>query len=223
MRDIRLFFTSLLFLAVHSLSQGQITQSKAGYLIFVKFNKGEVIKQNIGMMADGNSKLKSTTQYAIKCIGTDKNKVSTLEVTVSAGGKVAQTRKKMLIGKHGEPYGEKIEGYGGSFAWPNKPIKMGQSWVGNVSLAGTGQGNAGAIKSTYKLAGIKSIGGVKVACISSVMKVGGSFDVSGTGMIYVKFSDGQLHSADFNLGLKQYSDSGAEMRMKLLMTMRTVK
>lgn len=204
-------------------ASAQIVQNKGGYLIFVKYKKGQSITQDMGMSMVGNKSLKSTSRFVTKCVDVDKKGNSTVDVTVSAGGKVTQGSKRLRVDNHGKPLGSTIDGYSGTFVWPDTPIKMGQSWVGNITMADTGQNNGGAIKSTYKLAGIKSINGVKVASIAAVLSVGGSFDVAGTGIIYVRFSDGQMHSADFDLGLKQFTQDGSPKRLKLKMTIKTVK
>jgi hypothetical protein len=221
MRLIRFALPSFLLFTSCAFASAQIVQSKAGYLIFVKFKKGQVIQQNLEMQVVENSKLKSSNQFITKCLDVDKSGNSTLEVTVAANGKTPPNKKKLRIDNHGKPIGQTIDGYSGTFAWPDVPMKMGQSWLGDINMVGTGQEAGGAIKSTYKLAGIKTINGVKVASIATVLNVGGSFAISGTGMIYVRFSDGQLHHADFNLALDQFSESGAPKKLKLLMTIRT--
>jgi hypothetical protein len=222
MRDIRFVLTCLCGILCCSFAQAQISQSKAGYTIFVKYKRGQVINQTVAMQAVGRTDLKSSSQFITKCLDIDKNGIATLEVSIVTKGKV-QTKKKMKVDRHGKPIGSSIEGYSGTFDWPDKPTKVGQSWVGNINMANSGQNNGGSIRSTYKLAGIKTVNGVKLASIAAALSVGGNFDVTGTGMIYVRFSDGQIESADFNLGLKQFSESNTQARLKLLMTIRAGK
>jgi hypothetical protein len=221
MRAIRFVLPFLALTVGSSVSLAQIVQSKSGYLIYVKYKKGQVIKQSMAMSAVENTKLKSSSEFITKCLNVDKNGVSTVEVTVSGNGKTPSTKKTIKVDKHGKPLGATIDGYSGTFVWPDKPTKLGQSWVGNIQMAGTGQGANGAIKSTYKLAGFKTIRGVKVASIAAVLSVGGNFEISGNGMIYVRVSDGQMHSADFNLAFNQFSESNKPTKLKLLMTIRT--
>ncbi len=221
MRLNRFVLPSLLLISSCSLASAQIVQSKAGYLIFVKFKKGQVIQQSLGMRAVENAKLKSSTQFVTKCLEVDKKGSSTLEVTVSANGNTPPDKKKLRVDNHGKPIGQTIEGYSGTFAWPDYPVKVGQSWIGDIKMVGAGQQPGGAVKSTYKFAGVKTINGQKVASIATVMNVGGSFAISGTGMIYIRFSDGQLHQADFNLALDQFSETNTPKKLKLLMTIRT--
>jgi hypothetical protein len=206
-----------------SVAPAQITQQKDGYLIFVKYKKGQTITQDMSMNAVGNTKLKSTSRFMTKCLDVDKNGNSTIEVTVAGNGKAKATKKKLKVDNHGKPIGNSIDGYSGSFAWPDKPVRVGDSWIGNITMASAGQGAGGSIKSTYKFAGIKTVKGVRVASIAAVLNVGGSFEISGTGMIYVRFSDGQLENADFNLALKQFSESNTQAKLKLVMTIRNVK
>ena len=221
MTSVRLAFASLSLFLFGSFAQAQIVQKKGGYLFLVKYKKGQVIKQNMSMQALGNTKLKSSSQFITKCLDIQKDGVATLEVTVPAVGKTPAKRKKVKVDNHGKPQGASIDGFSGNFVWPDKPVKVGQSWIGDMNMASPGQGGGMAFKSTYKLTGIKKINGVKVATISSDMKVSGTYDISGTGIIYVRFSDGQLHSAEFHMALAQFSESNTRQQLKLLMTIRT--
>ena len=221
MSHIRLALSSTILLLTGSIASAQIVQKNGGYLFNLKYQKGQVLKQNMGMQAVGNTKLKSSSQFIIRCLGVDKNNIASLEVTVPGVGKGEGSRKLIRVDRHGKPQGKNIEGYGGNFVWPDSPVKVGQSWLGDMNMAAPGKGGIG-FKSTYKLTGVKKINGIKVAAISAAIDVKGTYDVSGTGMIYVRFSDGQLQSADFNLMLNQFSESNSQAKLKLLMTIRTM-
>jgi hypothetical protein len=201
----------------------QIVPKNGGYLISIKYKKGQVIKQALSMNAVGNTKLKSTSEFITKCIDVDSKGTATLEVLVKAGGKTPPTKKKVKVDRHGKPIGATIDGFSSNFVWPDKPVKIGETWRGDITLAGPGPGAGSTMQSGYKLAAIKVVDGVKVACIAASLSLGGSFDISGDGMIYVKVSDGQLQSATFNMALRQFSESNTHEKLKLLMTIRTEK
>jgi hypothetical protein len=202
----------------------QIIQKKGGYLILVAYKKGQVLRQNMAMHAVDNAKLKSNSQLVTKCLEVDKKGVATLEVTVPAVGTSKESKKRIKVDRHGKPLGQNIDGFSGNFVWPDNPVKIGQEWLGEMNMAGPGQGQAGGIgfKSSYKLVGLKTIKGVKVAAISANINVKGTYEVSGTGMIYVRFSDGQLQSADFKMKLNQFSQSNSQQKLRLVMTIRTL-
>ena len=223
MTKFRILFSSLLLLVSCSFTCAQIIQKKGGYLIYVAYKKGQVLKQNMAMQAVDNAKLKSSSQFITTCLNGDKYGIATVEVTVPAVGKAKESKRQIKVDRHGKPVGQNIDGFSGNFAWPDTPIKVGQTWIGEMNMAGPGQVQAGGIgfKSSYKLVGIQTIKGVKVAAISANIDVKGTYDVSGTGMIYVRFSDGQLHSADFHMNLNQFSESNSQQKLKLLMTIRT--
>ena len=224
MPNFRFVVSGLIVLGITAHLPAQIIQSKKGYVINVGFKKGQVLKQNMTMQAIGNTKLKSTSQFITKCIDVDKKGFATLDVTVpSTDGKTKPVKKRMKVDRHGKPIGATIDGYSGTFVWPETPVKVGQSWLGDISMGGPGQGSATmALKSTYKLTGFKTLNGVKVASISAVLKVTGTYDISGDGMIYVRYSDGQLQSADFNMALGQFSESGTGGKLHLKMMIRTL-
>ena len=221
MRTIRFLVSSLVFFVGSLFASAQIVQQKGGYLIYVKYTKGGVLRQDMGMHLVGDARRQSTSQFVTKCLGVDKNGIASLEVTVPSVGKTPPTKKRIKVDRHGKPQGATIDGYGGTFVWPEMPLKMGQSWIGDMNMAAPTKGGM-SMKSTYKLVAIKTINGVKVAVISSVINVSGNYNISGTGTLYVRFSDGQLHSAAFNLALDQFSESGSRGKLKVVMTIRTL-
>ncbi len=221
MRTLRFLVSCLVVFIGSLLASAQIVQQKGGYLINVKYTKGEVLRQDMGMRLVGDTRRPSTSQVVTKCLGVDKNGLASLEVTVPSVGKTPAVKKQIKVDRHGKPLGATIEGYSGTFVWPESPIKMGKPWIGDMSMAAPTKGGM-SMKSTYKLVGIKTINGVKVAVITSVMNVSGNYNIAGAGTLYVRFSDGQLHSAEFNLALDKYSASGAPGKLKVVMTIRTL-
>ena len=216
---LRVISLALGLLTLVAITPAQVVQKNGGYLIFIKFKKGQVLKQNLSMVAVGNSKLATNSQIVTKCLDVDKNGIATLQVsTPTAPGKPNSVRT-VKIDRHGKPSGNTIDGFSGNFMWPDVPIKVGHAWKGDLNMNETGQGQ-GILKATYKLVGIKTINKVKVAVISAYMDVTGQYDVAGTGTINVRVSDGQLYDATFNMGLSQYNDGKAPTVLKLLMTLR---
>lgn len=218
MLKFRTLCPCLILLGGAAISPAQIVQQKGGYLIFIKYTKGQVLKQNISMLAP-STQMTTNTQIITKCLDVDKKGIATLEVTTPTSPGKPPSKRKVKIDRHGKPIGNTIDGFSGNFMWPETPIKVGQSWDGNLD---TGAAN-GRMRAAYKLTGFKTINGVKMAAISTVMDVSGQFDVRGSGMIYVRVSDGQLDNATFNVGLKQYEDSGNPTVLKLVMTIRNAK
>lgn len=208
-------------LGIAASSSAQVVQKKGGYIIFIKYTKGQVLKQNISMIAP-STKVTTNTQIVTKCLDVDKNGIATLEVSTPTAPGKPPSKRKVKVDRHGKPVGNAIDGFSGNFMWPETPLKIGQTWDGNVNMGGAGQ-SGGSMRALYKLAAIKNLNGTKVAVITTVLDVSGQFDVAGTGTIYVRVSDGQLDSATFNVGLKQYADTGQPTVLKLMMTIRTQK
>ncbi len=222
MRKFYLVFPALSVLALAATSNAQVVHSKRGYLINIKYTKGQVIKQNISMVASGRQGLKTNTQIVTKCLDVDKNGIATLEVTTPTAPGKPPTKRKSRVDKHGRPLGNVVDGFSGNLMWPDQPLKVGETWKGDINMADIGQGTA-KMKATYKFVGLKKVDGVQVAVISSYMDLTGQYDIAGTGTINVRVSDGQLHSATFNMGMSQYNEGNAPTVLKLIMTIRTVR
>ena len=201
---------------------GQVVKQKNGYVIFVKYKKGSVLKQKMTVQLKGQSGKLTESQFLTKCLSVDKAGTGTLEVTVPGAGKAPPTKKKVKVDNHGKPVGNTQNGFSGNFVWPATPIKVGGSWDGDMNMMGGGGQGGMAVRSLYKLVGIQTIGGQQVANISATMKVAGTYDMSGNGNIYVRVADGQVHSAIFNMSLNQYSENGAQTKMNVIMTIKTL-
>jgi hypothetical protein len=214
------FVLACLYVLAASVS-AQVVSSSKGYLVLVKYKKGQVIKQNISMTAAGNSKLASNTQIITKCLSVDKNGIATLEVTTPTSVGQPVNKRVIKVDKHGRPVGNVIEGFSGTFMWPDKPFKLGQAWKGDMNLSDVGQGD-GQMRATYKMVGTKNISGTKVLAISCFLDYSGQYAIAGTGTINIRVSDGQLHTATFNVGMKQFESNGKYSVLKLLMTIRTM-
>ena len=221
MRKFRIALPFLALLALSAASDAQITEKKGGYLIQIKYRKGQVIRQNISMIAAGNSKLATNTQIITKCLDVDKNGIATLEVTTPTQPGKPPSVRKTKVDRFGRPMGNTIDGFSSNFMWPDRPLKVGESWKGDLNMAKTGQGN-GMMKAKYKFVGIRSDKGTKIAVIAAYMDVTGQYDVAGTGTINIRVADGQIHSATFNMGMSQYNEGGKPTVLKLVMTIRTM-
>ncbi|MBS1702378.1 MAG: hypothetical protein JST12_12005 [Armatimonadetes bacterium] len=217
MQKFRMVFAAFLALVLAGLSSAQVTPTKKGYLILIRYKKGQVLKYNIDMKLLGTTN-SSSVQIVTKCLDVDKKGISTLEVSTPYGNKT--NSRKLKVDRHGKPVGQVIDGFSGNFMWPETPIKIGQTWNGDFNLGADNPG-AGMLKATYKLAAIKVVGGTKVAVVTTVIDYKGEYQVSGTGTINVRVSDGQLNDATFNVRMDQYTDSSKTGVMKLLMTIRT--
>ena len=141
-------------------------------------------------------------------------------MTVPASDKGKSIKKTVKVDRHGKPQGKSIDGFSSNFVWPETPVKIGEIWDGDMNLGGSsGQGSM-SLRSTYKLVGIKTVSGVKVASISTVMKVTGTYDMSGTGTINVRFRDGQIHNSVFNMSLN--TGQSGSTKLQVVMTIRTL-
>lgn len=201
-------------------ANAQISHSKQGDLITIKYTKGQTLRYNLSMEAKDLKRAPTKVQIITQCLSIAKDGTATLKVSTPAGPGKPPYVRNVVIDKHGKPLGQRLEGFSGNFMWPNKPIKPGQTWKGDMNMAAAGQGQ-GDLKATYKYEGIKKINGKPVAVISTYMDLSGEYNIAGTGKIYVRVADGQLDNAIFNMGMMQTSESGKPSTLRLLMSIRT--
>ncbi len=212
------FFVGILVASAAIAAPAQVQKTKSGYLFQLKFTKGQVTKIDMSMIASSTKKAVNV-QIKTKCLSVDKKGVATLEVTTPRGSNNKPDVQQAQVDRHGKPVGQTFGGFNGTFMWPDKPIKVGQSWKGDMNLGDANMGK-GTMTGTYKFEGIKTVNGKQVAAIRTFLDVTGEFNVAGTGVIYIKVGDGQLDSAVFNLGMAQFNDGGSPTTLKMQMNIK---
>ncbi len=192
-------------------AHAQITKSGPGYLFRVKWVKGQVLKYNFvmsgAMMPKGQSFVNTMTVKDVK------NGIATVEskVILPQSGSSRNTKPTVTtikLDNRGKIIGESSGQLNGAVTptFPQGPVKVGQSWNGEISLA---QGMK--VNAVYTLTGVKSINGKLIAEVGQ--RISGSMGqmgtISGTGKVEFYAADGSMRSGNvlMNLLMKGSPDS----------------
>lgn len=208
---------SITFVGAQS-AHAQITKKGDGYLFRIKWTPGQTIKYVMNMSMSGDAMPKpmnmnmSISQKVKKVAGT----VATIEATTSGvPGQPKPQVQTMTIDNRGRATSGAAAG--SQVAFPEGPVKIGQTWKG--SLPGMQQGMAG--DAVYKLLSVKTVGGKPVAEVglSLNMKQGGAMSMTGSGTMLIFMADGSLSSMTMNTNMSM-SQQGKTQKMKMGVTMR---
>jgi hypothetical protein len=182
-------------------AQAQVTRSGAGYLMRVKYTKGQVIRLNTsnsvaGLNSTPGGKMQFKTPITLRVLevqGT-KAKVQMKMGAVTYGSTImnpGSTAVVTLDNRNRPVDGGANAGVGA--ALPAQTIKVGSTWQGTVPIS-TQLGNS-RITAKYKFAGLKNLGGRMVAVITYVV----SGMATGTGRMTLLAKDGTLNSNEMKL------------------------
>ncbi len=182
-------------------AQAQVTSSSKGYLLRMKYTKGATIKYTISSMIGMGTKPNPPviSPMIIKVLSTTKDS-ATLKMTVGPitnNGHVvkpAQTAETK-VDSMGRPSGGPSSMMMGG-AYPEKPIKVGQTWTSNVPMAQIG-GNATA---KFIFRGIKTVNGRRLALIGiGLSSAAAGVSVTGKGEMQALASDGTMYHMNLNV------------------------
>jgi hypothetical protein len=206
----------------------QITQSGNGYLFRMKYTRGQKMNyvmnsenSNPAMPGGGGAMTVPVTMTVLDV----KGKVATIRLDigpVTMGGKevvkkqsseVQMDDRGRLVGKSGAPMAA-LSQLGAGI--PEKPIKIGDSFVVNQKGSAGSMGNMNT-KTTYKFLGIKTLGNRKVAQMSITLSSGGSMNMKGSGTVLFDMTDGSLVSQkmDTQVTMAPPGQSGQSMTMSM--------
>lgn len=177
-------------------SMAQVSASGSGYSFKSKYTKGQTVKYAMTMSATGPQPYKGFIDTTLKVLSVDKQGAATIEATVKAPGRPAQT-SKVTIDKFGKPVSNEYGTFTGNLGLPEKPVKVGESWKGVVNLSNSAVG--GDVSAKYTFRGITTVDGQKVARISMNLDLTGVFGMTGTGDQFIRVSDGLLHKSTMNM------------------------
>lgn len=174
--------------------QSQISPQGGGYLLRIKYTKGEkakyimkisspMMKQPMTMTMMQSTKAVNGTSATVDYdISSPQGGMGSQKVTVDV-----DNRGRVL--KTSAPGGDQLN----NVQLPEKPIRIGETWSGDVSSKG---GMAGIkMKSLYKLVGVKNMGGGQCAQIAVSMSGGNAqMKIDGSGTIYLRMKDGSIET-----------------------------
>ncbi|MBL8048878.1 MAG: hypothetical protein JNJ45_09375 [Chthonomonas sp.] len=205
-----------LVLAGAETTQAQITKQGDAYLFRIKFTPGQTIKYLMNMNMTGTPQPMNMNMTVSQKVKSVKGTTATIEATTSGIPGQKPMTQTMTIDNRGRATGAGAAG-GSQVAYPEGPVKVGQTWKGQ--LPGMGQGMGG--DATYKLVAIKTVNGKQVAQVSLSMNLsqGTAMKMSGTGTMYIFMSDGSLSTMSMNTNMSMKQDKQT-MNMKMNMTMK---
>ncbi len=197
-------------------ASAQVIPAGGGYLLRTKYSPGQTIKFRadtaMGAAAQQGMAMVLPFSMSIKAV---KNGIATIDYSIgpmSMNGKTQgqqQTMTAQLDNRNKLVDGSAKGMQFGSVGFPEKPVKIGQSWTGDVSGLGR-MGPGMTAKGTYTLKGVRRVGGKQVAEIGVKLNVSGGqgFSATGSGSFFVMTSDGSLHSASLTQNISMGAQRG---------------
>ncbi|CAN5423172.1 hypothetical protein BH11ARM1_BH11ARM1_11310 [soil metagenome] len=181
-------------------ASAQIKASGGGYLMRVKYVKGQTLKyKTVTSMV--NSKDQKAKPLKIDCpiVMKVSNVVKSLATVAATVGPVTMGKTVIQPAQDAEiKLDTKNSPSGGampstsqlvSATFPAKAVKIGTTWSNVTGIPSVTGGMANA-KATYKFGGLKTVNGKSMAVVTFTL----SGEVSGTGTLLLLASDGTLYS-----------------------------
>lgn len=198
------FAAFVLLLIAGGSANAQITKSGAGYLLRVKYTKGQVLKfSTLSTMsgAQGPKSAPVSVSLPISLSVTDvKNGLATTKLVVGPmrmGASEIQPAESttMTINTRNQPSSDDARSLlGGEL--PQAAVKIGQTWSTSAAIPDM-TGASRAMKATYRFNGLKTVNGKSMAMITYAL----SGATTGSGTLLLLASDGTLYSNDAKLSV----------------------
>jgi len=202
-----------LALCIAASSNAQIRKVKGGYLMRVKFVKGQVIHYGLDSQVSTpqtSTPINATGPMTLKVLAV-KGDVGTLDITsgpMSVNGSVVAQAKTARVEED-----SRANVVGGvshqqvGMVFPKGPVKPGQTWDGQASLPSS-TGAMSKVNAHYRFIGLKSMNGKRAAQVSTSFEVTSPIQAVGHGSIYFLVSDGSMLRTDLTLKSTSASNSG---------------
>lgn len=205
-------------LAATAIAPAQVTKSKNGYLLRVKYAKGASIRLVAtnkigGPKGTPGSGLSFQIPVTMDVLDV-KNGISTVRIKVGAAsmGNQQMTQARTAVVSLDNRNVAQQQGVPAlSATLPLQAIRVGGSWVAKAPVT-LGAGQSSNMTATYTLAGIKTVRGKPVAVINFAVKGA----AQGVGTEYLLISDGTLFGSDFNLQLNMAEAKGLSVHSTLV-------
>ncbi|MBL8060505.1 MAG: hypothetical protein JNK63_07315 [Chthonomonas sp.] len=206
-------------------ANAQVTKSGPGYLLRIKWVKGQVMKYNITM--SGSMMPKPQVISSIMTVKDVKNGIATVEskVTMPSTGSSRNTKPQvstMKIDSRGKVIGESNGSLTGAATptFPQGPVKIGQSWKGDMSVS---QGMN--LNATYTLISVKTVNGKMIAEVGQ--RVTGSMgemgSMAGNGKVEIYGTDGSVRGGNMAMSLTMKSSDSKSQPSKMNFTTKITR
>jgi hypothetical protein len=220
----RFLVCGLVFAVVSSAANAQITQAKGKYTFRMKFAAGQFARYVSEFKQAGAGGMVVALPFSQK-VRFVRNGVANLDVAMGPAkmnGRVMGQEPNM-VSMQLNASGKQVSGSAptpGISVFPTTPIRIGDKWSGDMSLASSGLG-ANEAKAVYTFEKVGTYAGKKVAVIGFKLNSGGTSAINGVGRNYVQLSDGWLVGAEMNLSMNLTTDSKSNpTALKFKMTVK---
>jgi hypothetical protein len=202
-------------------STGQVTKSGQGYLLRMKFTKGQTLNYRLNMnmttpMSTNAMNIVGPIKMTVASV--DKG-VATLNTTAgpfTSGGKAlgkqeTATIKQDTMGRIVGGDANQIQSF---VSLPQKPVKVGESWTATNKI-NAGPAGAMTVNAKYTLKSVGNVNGKQVANIAVSLSGAGQMKVNGSGSVQMLVSDGSLMDSTTTLNMTMNNpQNGQSMTMK---------
>jgi len=198
-----------LFVCAH----GQIVQTKDGkYSFRTRYAPGAVISyQTLAGEATPSGALKLPAIESPMVIKVLSNKGGNAVIRITTGPGVFGTTQVFEKTSIDMPMDNRNSSLGtGSLKFPNAPIGIGASWKAMMPLK-IASGLPAKLDATYRFLGVKKINGINLAVLSFDM----TGPAEGSGLMYIRTSDGTLESTETTVRLTAGPSSTTRVRMSV--------
>lgn len=203
-------------LALTSPANAQVTQQGAGYLMRIKWERGKSYSFNLNIavnMGGANAKPMQMRSPMSMKVASVANGVATLDVTVTPpamGSQPATPRKSQVkVDNRGRTVGGD-QSMSLLIGLPQGPVKVGGTWKDSFN-ARNQMGAPMKVNATYTLKAVKTVGGRRVAEITTSNSGSGSgMSASGSGTYTVDLADGMLVSGNIRQTVTVVTQTGQD-------------
>jgi len=205
-------------------ASAQITQTKGKYTFRMKFRAGDFARYVSEFKQGGAGGMVVALPFSQK-VRFVRNGVANLDVAMGPAkmnGRV-MGQEPNVVSMQLSASGKQVSGSAptpGISVFPTTPIRIGDKWSGDMSLASSGLG-ANEAKAVYTFEKIGTYAGKKVAVIGFKLNSGGTSAITGVGRNYVQLSDGWLVGAEMDLSMNLTTDPKSKpTALKFKMTVK---
>ncbi len=199
MRPFRFVLALLLTTAMIASASAQITRSGRGYLFRIKFQQGAVTRYNttVSHPAEGGVPALKVSLPIVQTVTGIHNGVANLVVrqgpmVINGNPYGPISSIQMKVNSRGKLVGGEIGANSGITAFPETPVRTGQTWGATVPIAAMGamSGGASVVTATYRFIKITKHNGRQVAELHVSYSSKGVTPLQGAGVTYLALTDG---------------------------------
>lgn len=189
-------------------SHAQITKQGSKYLLRMVWAKGDKFTYGLKMNAtmQNGQKMNMTASATAEVLAIN-NGVADVRITMNANGRPpnVQTTKMDKLGQVGD---SSIAGSVAGQRFPEKALKIGESWTVSRDLQNAGVKTT--VKTTYTLKSIKKYAGVDCAEVSVSARSEKGFQTSSKGTMLLELKNGQVMHQETVTEVVMNSSTGSQ-------------